>query len=100
MINRELTENELFAAAWLFYLDCPLTTEDLNGLWQLPRYGSRKPRRTDAIGVEAIESDGVIRKIVPRGYTTAAYELAWENLSRSARWSVQSKADAISQYGA
>ena len=100
MINRELTENELFAAAWLFYLDCPLTADDLNGLWQLPRYGSRKPRRTDAIGVEAIESDGVIRKIVPRGYTTAAYELAWENLSRSARWSVQSKADAISQYGA
>ena len=41
MINRELTENELFAAAWLFYLDCPLTADDLNGLWQLPRYGAQ-----------------------------------------------------------
>ena len=66
----------------------------------MPRYGSRKLRRTDAIGVEAIESEGVIRKFVPMGYAAAAYELAWENLGRSARWVVQAKADAISQYGA
>ena len=97
MINRELTENELFAAAWLFYLDCPLTAEDLNGLWQLPRYGSRKPRRTDAIGVEAIESDGVIRKIVPRGYdardlpgrTCAVFRGAQVELAQSAEISPQ-----------